>query len=113
MNIWLIILELILLYFIAVFGLSRFVIPHLGNGADPLSENIPEEMSKKIAELKAGAKTKEEFLAAAYQYLGKKNRSERLETIIKFDYLFKNLDQIWRIDGYIPCTQSNYCCELF
>jgi len=100
-------------YFILVFVLSRFVIPHLGNGVDLLPEKIPVEMEKAIDELKARAKTKEEFLNVAYQFLGKKNRSGRLNTIVKFNYLFKSLADIWRIDGYIPCTQSNYLLRIF
>ena len=111
LNMWLIII--ILSYLFLVFILSRFVIPHLGNGVDLLPTKIPADMEKTIVELKAQVKTKEEFLNLAFQFLGKKYRSERLNTIIKFNYLFKPLEEIWSMSGYIPCTQSNYLLRIF
>lgn len=100
-------------YLLAVFVLSRFVIPHAGFKEEIIPEQIPETMADKINEFKDRAESREEFLNLAYDYLGSRYCSERLNTILKFNYLFKRLDEIWLLEGYIPCTMSNYLLKIF
>ena len=100
-------------YVFVVFVLSRFIIPHLGFNEEKIPDKIPEGMIDKINELKNKAENQEQFLNLAYYYLGSKYRSERLNTLLKFNYLFKATDQIWPMNGYIPCTINNYLLKIF
>ncbi len=100
-------------YVSAVFVLSRFIIPHLGFKEEKIPEILPESMSEKIKEIKNQASGAEHFLNLTYNYLGKKYRSERFNTIFKFHYLFKSLEQAWRMSGFMPCTISNYFLKIF
>ena len=101
-------------YVIIVFGASRFIIPHFGFGSDPVPEKIPDSMLEKIDELKIKANgSKENFLELTYNYLGNKYHSERFNTVFKFHYMFKNLDDIWGRIGFIPCNQSNFLLKTF
>jgi len=109
---------MIFIYFIAfyifvVFILSRLVIPHLGFKEDNIPEQIPESMLEKINEIKNQSSSREQFLNLAYNYLGSRFCSERLNTFLKFNYLYKSLDQIWLMEGYIPCTINNYLFKIF
>jgi hypothetical protein len=89
------------------------MIPHMGIGREEMPNIIPEEMKNKIEELKFLSDTPQKFLELAYDFLGNKYRSERLNTIFKFSLLFKDVDEIWKINGYIPCTQSNFLLNIF
>jgi hypothetical protein len=101
-------------YFLLVFIVGRFIVPHLGFADDPVPESMPESMIKKIDELKTGAENSpRRFLELAYEYIGSKYHSERFNTVLKFHYLFKNIDQAWNAGGYIPCTLSNYILKIF
>jgi len=104
---------IIALYIIIVFILIRLFIPHFGFKCKSLPDKIPLEMEKVINELKSKAKSAGEFLALAYDYLGSKYRSERFNTVLKFHYLFKDLDEVWTRSGYLPCSQSNYIMKIF
>lgn len=100
-------------YFFIVFVFARFFIPHLGFGYDRLPERIPEDMQNKINELKDKADSSHEFLKLTYDYLGDRYYSERFNTLFKFWYLFKNLDKVWSMPGFIPCNQSNFLLRIF
>jgi len=104
---------IILVYFITVFGLLRLIIPHMGFGNEEMPAEIPIDMKKMIDELKVKAGSPRDFLELAYDFVGSRYRSERFSTIIKFNYLFFTLDRIWRMSGYIPCTQSSYILRIF
>jgi len=104
---------IIILYFVLVFGLSRFIIPHLSFGPDPLPKEIPGDMERKIEELKNKANSSKELLELAFNYLGDRYHSERFNTILKFHYMFKDLDDIWKRTGFIPCNQSNFLMRVF
>lgn len=104
---------LIAVYISVVFILSRLIIPHLGFKEDKLPDLIPESMAEKIIELKNKAENQEQFLNLAYDFLGFKYSTGRLNTIIKFNYLFKSLKEAWMTDGYAPCTISNYILKIF
>ncbi|MDD5071942.1 MAG: hypothetical protein PHQ42_04385 [Patescibacteria group bacterium] len=108
-----IVIYIIVLYFIFIFFLSRFIIPHLSFRPDPLSEKIPEDMERKIEELKNKSNSPREFLELAYNYLGTKYHSERLATVLKFHFMFKSLEDIWNRTGFIPCNQSNFLLRIF
>lgn len=107
------IIYIILIYFFVVFVLSRFFVPHLELGSYRMPDKILAEMEKAIKELKNKANSKKEFLELTYDYLGGKYRHERMNTFLKFSYLFKSLDDIWPRQGYVPCTQGSFITEIF
>ncbi|MFA4941118.1 MAG: hypothetical protein WC582_00770 [Patescibacteria group bacterium] len=100
-------------YIIFSFFLSRFFVPHLSFWQSPVPETIPREMEETIEKLKTQSSSPKEFLELSFNYLGKKYHSERLATILKFSYLFKNLENVWVTNGFIPCTQSNFLLRIF
>ncbi len=100
-------------YILTVFVLSRFFIPYLGFTEEKIPERLPAGMQAKIDELKLKAGSAEEFLGLAYDYLGGRFRSERFNTFLKFGYLFKTVEQAWRMSGYLPCTVSNRLLKIF
>lgn len=105
--------EIVLIYFVVVFILLRFYIPHFTFGIDPLPEEISSDMENAIEEFKRKASTPKDFLELAYDYLGNKYHSQRLNVILKPAYLFKRLNEVWQMNGYIPCTQSNFVLRIF
>ena len=106
-------LSIIIIYIITVFILSRLVIPHLGFKKDNLPINISDNINRKIQELKNKANSKNEFLKLAYDFLGSKYKTGRLLTFLKLHYLFKNVDEVWDMSGFMPCTQSGYLMRIF
>jgi hypothetical protein len=108
-----IVLTIILIYFFLVFILSRLIIPHLGFKEERLPDKLPDGMPNQIRWLTSRAGSAVEFLNLAYDYLGSRYRSERFNTILKFGYLFRSLDQVWQMSGYTPCTQNNFLLTLF
>lgn len=104
---------IITIYILLAFVLLRLVIPHLGFKEDSIPERIPESMLAKINEIKNQSGGPEQFLNLAYDYLGSRFRSERLNTILKLDYLYKSPEQAWQMNGYLPCTISNYLLKIF
>ncbi len=108
-----IILIIIIIYFIVVFFVFRLIIPHLGFSTQKLPDKLPERMLLKINELKARTNSPDKFLELVYDFIGNKYRSERFNTVIKFSYLFKSLDEVWQMNGYMPCTQSNFLLRIF
>lgn len=107
------IILIVIFYFLIVFFLSRMIVPHLGFVDDKIPEMIPDGIVKKIDELKKIAGSPEAFLKLTYEFIGSKYKSERLNTFLKINYLFKSADQIWNTEGYVPCTQSNYLLKIF
>lgn len=104
---------IIIIYFITAFFLSRFFIPHLNFGPDPLPDTLNADLKMTIGNLAKQAKSAEEFLNLSYEYIGKKYRSERFNTVFKFGYLFKSLDDFWQMEGFLPCTLSNFLMRIF
>ncbi|MFH0856381.1 MAG: hypothetical protein V1860_00590 [bacterium] len=85
----------------------------MGFKKSPLPDQLPDEILEKINELKNISVSPDDFLKRAYEFLGDKYRSERFNTILKFNYLFKPLQEIWDMHGYIPCTQSSFLMRIF
>ncbi len=104
---------LAVIYIFVIFILSRLVIPHLGFKDEKMPERIPQSMIDKINQLKSQSKSQEEFLKLSYDYLGSKFITGRFNTILKFNYLFKSIEQSWGIEGFMPCTISNYILKIF
>lgn len=104
---------LLFLYILAFFILFRFVIPHAGFKEERVPDEIPASMMGKINEITKQAGSSEEFLKLAFNYLGGRYRSERLNTVKKFNYLFKPLNEVWQMSGYVPCTVSSYLLKIF
>src|SRR3990167_668993 len=100
-------------YILFVFVLSRFVIPHLGFMEEKVPESIPESMMDKINQLKNQSQNQEQFLNSAYNFLGSRYCSQRFNTLLKFNYLFKSFEEVWQMEGYIPCTINNYLLKIF
>lgn len=109
----LILIYVIILYISLFFFFPRLIIPHLEFSEEKAPERLPEGMKEKINELKFIAKSAEEFLRLAYDYLGSRFRSERFNTFFKFFYLFKTVNEAWPKDGYLPCTVNNYLLKIF
>lgn len=104
---------LIAVYITLVFGLSRLIIPRMRPGAAALPEVLPGSLASAIQALTRQAKTKDEFLTLAYNYIGERYRSERFNTVLKFNYLFLPLEKVWEMSGYMPCTQTNFLLSIF
>ncbi|MFH0956099.1 MAG: hypothetical protein V1801_02725 [Candidatus Falkowbacteria bacterium] len=100
-------------YIFVFFILSRLVIPHLGFKEEKIPEKISESMMEKINKLKNQVNHQEQFLKLAYEYLGSKFCTGRFNTIFKFNYLFKSVEQAWQMEGFMPCTISNYILKTF
>ncbi len=104
---------IIIIYVLVFFVLSRFVIPHLGFFKTPLPKELPPSMDYAINKIKSEANSPYNFLELSYETLGNKYRSERFNTFLRFSYLFKDLNEIWEMQGYIPCTQSSFLMRIF
>ncbi len=105
--------EILIIYFMTVFVFIRFFIPHFTFEEDPLPEEIPSDMKNVIEGLSRKAESPKEFLELSYEYVGNKYHSQRLNVILKFNYLFKSLDEVWKMEGYMPCTQSSFVLRIF
>lgn len=103
----------ILLYFILVFFVSRLVVPHMGYRKDPLPAETPEEMEKEIEKLKKKSKTKIDFLENTYNFLTRRYTGAKIKTVMCFDYLFKDVNWIWRHHGFQHCTNQNLMMRVF
>jgi hypothetical protein len=103
---------LVIVYFVLVFIVSHFIVPNLAIKR-PLPEKIPGSMGQAISVMKSKSVTPNEFLENAYELLGNKYKTGRLSTFLKFWYLFKGVDEIWNITGFVPCTQSNFILRIF
>jgi len=118
MIIFLIII-IIFIYFLAVFVLSRLLIPHLGFSLDALPNNVPVSWQKEIDSLKVKDRRANEFLSLAYDYLGQKYLYKgplffrRFKVFTNFSALFINLDDLYRRTGFMHCTQLNFVLRLF
>ena len=86
---------LVVAYILFIFVISRFVIPHLHFQEKKIPESIPASMMDKIYQLKNQAHGQEHFLELAHDFLGSRYYSERFNTLIKFNYLFKSLEEVW------------------
>ena len=108
-----IIIFIALIYFFIVFILARFIVPYLGFKDDELPKDIPEDIINAVEKIKSKAESKRKFLELAYKYLGDKYYTGRLMTILKFPYLFKDLNTVWGMRGFMPCTRSNFLMRIF
>ncbi len=103
----------IIVYFVAVFFVLRLLVPHSDFGYDPLPKKLDLEIKIAIDKLRDKASSAEEFLKLTYDFIGSKYRSERFNTVLKFGYLYKNINEVWRMNGYMPCPQTNYLVRIF
>jgi len=101
------------IYAILAFGITRFIIPHLGSGDVRIPEKLPSGMDEIISKMKEKAENGAQFLELAYDYLGSRYRSERFNTFFKFHYLFLPLEKVWASPGFMPCTQTNFLLRIF
>jgi hypothetical protein len=105
---------ILIAYLIPVFILSRFVIPHLSIGSDPLPETIPDGMRREIEKLKdLSGGLKRRYLELAFEFVGSRYHSERLGTITEFFQFFYPLERIWDKKGFVQCTLSNFVMRIF
>jgi len=106
-------------YLLVVFLLSRLFIPHLGFRREPLPELTPPDWQKEIDFLKASAAGAEEFLFLTYNYLGNKYFYKsrpffrRFKVFPNFSTLFASPEDLYRIQGFLHCTQLNFLLRLF
>ena len=97
------------LYFFAVFGLSRFLIPFMGFKKYSPPRDIPEEIKETIKELKNRSVDQRSFLEATYNFVQERWQAERLKTISHFPLIFRtNIAEIWQRPGYAHCNTINF-----
>lgn len=114
-----VIITIIIIYLLAVFVLSRVLIPHLGFTKDVLPENIPLAWQKEVDLLKAKASSPNEFLFLTYNFLGQKYSYQswpffrRFKVFTNFSTLFISLDDLYLRSGFMHCSQLNFLLRLF
>ena len=108
------IIYLLLAYLFLVFFLTRMVIPHLGFTRTRLPDDLPRSMSSAISRLKRQSRSKRDFVERVYELLSSKYFGSDIDTFIDFNMLFiKDIKEIWRVEGYLPCTLQNYLMRIF
>jgi hypothetical protein len=71
-------------------------------------------MDAAIARLKADAGgSKRRFLQLAYELIGSKYHTGRINTLVKFKELFLRIDSVWNRGGFMPCSQTNELMRIF
>lgn len=107
------IIIIIIVYILVIFVGARLIIPHMGFVKDKIPDRLPVGIEEIINHLKLESKDKKEFLQLAFNYIGDKYKSERFNTVLKFNYLFKSLTEVWNMSGYMPCPQTCYLMRMF
>ncbi len=107
------IIIIIIVYILVIFVGARLIIPHMGFIREKISDQLPAGMAEVINQLKLASGNKREFLELAFNYIGDKYKSERFNTVLKFNYLFKSLTEAWNMSGYMPCPQTCYLMRIF
>ncbi len=100
---------LVFAYFVFMFLITRFIVPHMGFWKSGLPKNIPASLDAKIHELKRKNKSSESFLKAVYDLLRKKYHGSHALTFLRPDVVFsRNLGRMWARSGYLSCNQVNW-----
>lgn len=102
--------ELIIIYILLVFVMTRLVVPHFGFSPFPVSQKIPVELQQKINELKLSAESfgtaqDKEFLKSAYEFVTTKHHGERIKTLTEPWLAWQ--DPLSAQPGFTPCNISN------
>jgi hypothetical protein len=106
-------LMIIIIYFFAVFFLSRLFIPNLGFKKGKLPNKIPKEFEKIINQIKKKSKNKEYFAINIYNYLSNRFYSKPLSTWTNFNSLFiKDMNKLWQ-RKLLHCHQLNNFYRIF
>jgi hypothetical protein len=111
---WIAVLEVIILYLIVMFVLSRLFVPHLGFWKEPLPLQIPGELSRTIVRMRKNHKPPLSFAKAAYSLLSQKYEGSHIFTFFRWDLLFtRDVNVLWSRRGYLPCHQQNLLYRIF
>lgn len=109
MNILLIVAIVAVVYFFIVFVVLRFITPFMGFRKPLLPEDVPEEIKKKVLDLKTVSFNKREYLEAAYDFVTTYWHAGRMDTVKYAVLAFRsNLKKIWNSPGYAHCNTQNY-----
>jgi len=96
-------------YFVFMFLVTRFIVPHLGFWKDSLPKEIPSSLMFTIRDLKKKNNSGEKFVRAAYGLLQNKYHGSHALTFLRPDVVFsRNLDRMWSRSGYLSCNQINW-----
>lgn len=100
---------LIFAYFVFMFLITRFIVPHMGFWKESVPRKIPSSLDAKIRDLKKKNKSPEKFSKAAYDLLRGKYHGSHALTFLRPDVVFSsNLGKMWARSGYLSCNQVNW-----
>ncbi len=99
-------LILLAIYIVFIYLFSRLVIPFLGFKKTKIPLEISSEFEEVINKINKKSKTDYDFLKNSYDFVVSKYSGQRLETIIKFKYIFKNPFEFK--SRFMPCTLQNH-----
>jgi len=100
---------LVFAYFVFMFLITRFIVPHMGFWKSGLPKTIPASLNSKIRELKKKSKSPEKFARASYYLLRGKYHGSHALTFLRPDVVFsRNLGKMWARSGYLSCNQVNW-----
>lgn len=100
-------------YFLIVFVILRLITPFMGFWKPSLPKEMPEEIKKKVSELKTVSFNKQEYLKAAYNFVTKYWHAGRMDTVKYAPLAFRrNLKAILSSPGYAHCNTQNYILFL-
>jgi hypothetical protein len=96
-------------YFVFMFFVTRFIVPHMGFWKENLPKSIPSSLDAKIRELKRKSKSPQQFVRFVYDLLRNKYHGSHALTFLRPDVVFsRNLDRMWARSGYLSCNQVNW-----
>lgn len=100
---------LISVYFMFMFLITRFIVPHMGFWKERVPKMVPRSLDAKIRGLKMKSKSPEKFVRASYDLLRKKYHGSHALTFLRPDIVFsRNLEKMWSRSGYLSCNQVNW-----
>jgi hypothetical protein len=111
MQIFIIVLISLLVYFFFVFVVIRMVFPFMGFKGVRLylPLDIPTPIKQEIEQLESKSHSQEDYLKLAYGVITKKWHAARFVSIFRFRSAFRtDLIDIWNSPGYAHCTTQNY-----
>lgn len=108
-----IVLLIIAIYFLLVFGVSRFVVPFMGFERYNLPTDLPVEIRNTISTLENRSTDKQSYLQAVYDVVLDKNlhqwKHTRFKAATRLPRAFvKDLNEIWETQDFVFCMAINF-----
>lgn len=109
MDIFLIILIVVAVYFFLAFFVLRLIAPFMGFRQYRPPADLPPEVRQAIAELENKSHDQMSYLRAAHDFVIGKFTGGRMDAVRYFPKIFrKDLGKIWDAGGYAHCTTKNF-----